>query len=228
MKSNPNLKLLVLKNDNNNENLNIFFRDLERYFFVDVYYCFLDNLTTATLQNYNFVIVENFHKEQILTEDKYQLINTLFPNSKIFWLLNKYNENSTFFLRNINNDILYYNENYEIFKISNLSYLKNYFKGFESGNFISHRSLFLDFVSNKFFYNNKILELTKKEFLVLSFLLHNRDSDSIDKNRIFRYVWDIENDTDNSRVVDQILHKLKKKINSSYFENILGKGTKII
>lgn len=222
-----NLKLLIVREHMENENLNKFFYDLEKYFYVDIDFCKKSELEKK-FPKYQYVIIENYDSSDIYNENYYQKINELFPSSSIFWLIKEYSEQNIFFLKYMNNDILYYHDDYETLKITNLSNLKNKWNNYESRNFISHRSLFLDFISNKFFLNNKYLELTKKEFLVLCFLLTNRDSESIDKNRIFRFVWEIENDVDNSRVVDQILHKLKKKIDISYFENVLGKGTKII
>ena len=71
------------------------------------------------------------------------------------------------------------------------------------------------------------MSITKKEFEVLSILVeefHNENKNK-KKNILFKKIYGVDNNM-NSRVIDQIIFRLKKKFGSNFFE-INNKGIKI-
>ena len=71
------------------------------------------------------------------------------------------------------------------------------------------------------------MSITKKEFEVLSILVeefHNENK-FCSKNILFKKIYGVDNNM-NSRVIDQIIFRLKKKFGSNFFE-INNKGIKI-
>lgn len=78
-----NLKLLIVREHMENENLNKFFYDLEKYFYVDIDFCKKSELEKK-VPKYKYVIIENYDSSDIYNENYYQKINELFPSSSIF------------------------------------------------------------------------------------------------------------------------------------------------
>lgn len=60
--------------------------------------------------------------------------------------------------------------------------------------------------------DDSIVDTSKKEYKLIKLLIENQDK-FISKHNILKNIWGYEEDT--SRVVDQYLHKIKKKIGSS-------------
>ncbi|WKX02728.1 winged helix-turn-helix domain-containing protein [Candidatus Mycoplasma mahonii] len=91
---------------------------------------------------------------------------------------------------------------------------------------IIYKSIVADFLENKIFVDGTKVSLTSKETSLLKFLLLNKNN-YISKNELFRKVWNV-NDYDRTRVLDQIIFKLKNKIGRNYFHISRKEGIKII
>ena len=96
-----------------------------------------------------------------------------------------------------------------------ISILRRYWSTYSKPTTIIYKGIIADFIEKKVFLDGKNINLTNKEFSLLRFFLENK-SKYFSKQEIFEKVWKIK-DVDITRVLDQILFKLKKKIGSQFF-----------
>lgn len=108
-------------------------------------------------------------------------------------------------------------------KWKSLALLRRYWNTFSRPTTIIHGNIIADFLDNVVIVNNKEVRLTMKELKLLRYLLENKDK-VISRNKIFKDVWGYEEDQ--SRSVDQMLFKLKKKIGYD-FVKFKGRGFRI-
>lgn len=73
--------------------------------------------------------------------------------------------------------------------------------------------------------NDKQIDLTPKEFEVLSVLLSNMNS-VVSRDEMISIVWNEEEISDDSRVVDVHVQKLREKLQSRVIQTVRGKGYK--
>ncbi len=90
---------------------------------------------------------------------------------------------------------------------------------------IIFRSIIADFVENTISIEGVVKDLTVKEINVLRILLQNKE-EFVSRKVIYKAVWKHDDD-DKTRVLDQIIFKLKKKLGKNYFEVSRSKGIKI-
>lgn len=103
----------------------------------------------------------------------------------------------------------------------------NYKKYLKSKNLIEIDKYLLDNKNNKFYLDNKEIELTKSEFKILS-LLFIKKGEVVSRNELSS-LFNKEKD-ESSRVIDMHIKSIRKKINdndSSFIESIYGEGYKI-
>lgn len=74
--------------------------------------------------------------------------------------------------------------------------------------------------------NNKSIDLTSKEFDLLSFLVENQDQ-ALSREQILEYVWD-DDYFGTDRVVDDLIRRLRKKMPKLNIETIYGYGYRMI
>lgn len=103
----------------------------------------------------------------------------------------------------------------------------NYKKYLKSKNLIEIDNYLLDNKNNKFYLDNKEIELTRSEFKILS-LLFTKKGEVVSRNELSS-LFNKEKD-ESSRVIDMHIKSIRKKINdndSSFIESIYGEGYKI-
>ena len=96
------------------------------------------------------------------------------------------------------------------------TYLKNILrrrssKYFANEIYINFKNLKLDNLMGEIYIDNVLIETTKKEFKIIRELLNNKEG-FISKKELFNKVWKYEEDS--SRILDQYIHRLRKKIGS--------------
>ena len=106
-----------------------------------------------------------------------------------------------------------------------ISLLRRYWNTNSKSTTIIFRSLIADFVDNTISVEGKNVSLTLKEISVLRVLLLKKN-EYIPKDVIYKKVWKFD-DRDTTRVLDQIIFKLKKKIGKDYFKVSRSKGVMI-
>ena len=115
-----------------------------------------------------------------------------------------------------------FNVNYITWKF--ISILRRYWNQYSKKSTIIYKDVIADFVDQKIFVNKEEVELTLKEILVLKLFMNNIGK-YMTKEEVFKKVWGTSA-FNNSRSVDQIIFKLKKKISSEYFQTKRNSGIK--
>lgn len=92
---------------------------------------------------------------------------------------------------------------------------------------IKSNDLIIDTTSRSVTYKNKILSLTLKEFMVLEYLMRNKNK-VITRDDLYSHAWDFA-DTSFSNTVDVHIKNLRKKIhdNGKIIQTIRGVGYKM-
>jgi DNA-binding response OmpR family regulator len=89
--------------------------------------------------------------------------------------------------------------------------------------------LVIDMVSRKVTRNDKEIQLTTREFVLLEYLARNANR-VVSKNQILENVWDMEFDPD-SNIIEVYMYQLRKKIDKGFdkalLETIIGAGYKL-
>ena len=106
-----------------------------------------------------------------------------------------------------------------------ISLLRRYWNTNSKSTTIIFRSLIADFVDNTISVEGKNVNLTMKEISVLRVLLLQKN-EYVPKDTIYKKVWKFD-DRDTTRVLDQIIFKLKNKIGKDYFKVSRSKGVMI-
>ena len=91
------------------------------------------------------------------------------------------------------------------------------------------RDLTLDLISREVYRNNKLIQLTTKEFSILEYFLRNKGR-ILTKSQIAEHVWNYEFDY-HSNIIEVYIRYLRKKIDDDYEEKLIhtirGVGYKI-
>ncbi|WP_127942702.1 winged helix-turn-helix domain-containing protein [Mycoplasma sp. ATU-Cv-703] len=113
-------------------------------------------------------------------------------------------------------DIIHLSHGFEQVKWKTIALLRRYWEIYSKPTTVIYRGIIADFIDSYVSLNGNEISLTRKEFLVLKLLLERRRQ-HVSKSEIFNQVWKYVRGGDTTRVVDQIIFKLRKKIGSSYF-----------
>jgi heavy metal response regulator len=91
------------------------------------------------------------------------------------------------------------------------------------------KDLTLDLISREVYRNNKLIQLTTKEFAILEYFLRNKGR-ILTKSQIAEHVWNYEFDY-HSNIIEVYIRYLRKKIDDDYEEKLIhtirGVGYKI-
>ncbi len=93
-----------------------------------------------------------------------------------------------------------------------------------SGYININKSYYFDKKNMRLLYNNKEVELSKNESLILNLLVNNINT-TVDSDTIIEYVWDHKNICQNTLRTQ--MKKLRSKLNTDFIKNIRGRGYKI-
>ena len=123
--------------------------------------------------------------------------------------------------KNLVDDIVHYDD-FRLAKWNSIAVLRRYWNTFSKPTTKIYKTIIADFIENNFSVNGKEIRLTSKEARLLRFFMEHRNK-HFTKDELFKKVWKIK-DIDRTRVVDQILFKLKKKVGREYFTTSRLKG----
>ena len=177
--------------------------------------------------------LKNKRVDVLFVSDKYfdRLSNELIKN-----LIDKNNQFNFVIISNNNkDDIVYFLKNHvdyvidrafdkEISKWQSIAILRRYWNTYSKPTTIMYKNIIADFVENKIFIDGKDIELTSKELKILWYFM-NRIGTFIPKDELFKKIWKVD-DSDSTRVLNQMLFKLKNKIGKQYFHTLRMKGIK--
>ncbi len=153
----------------------------------------------------------------------YKVFRDKEPSFKLVVIKEKSNEDDKRFLKLLADDMIFL-DNTSLAKWKAIANLRRYWSTYSKPTTIIHKGIIADFIDNVVTLDGKELNLTVKEILLLRYFT-SKVGQFVTKKDIFVNVWK-ETDDDSSRVVDQILFKLKRKIGDGYFIISRQKGVK--
>ena len=121
-----------------------------------------------------------------------------------------------------NADDIVYTKTKQHAKWNSIAVLRRYWNVYSKPTTKIYKGIIADFIENRFIVNDVSVKLTTKEVTMFRYFMDNIGK-KMTKTQLYKKVWEFS-DSDNSRVVDQILFKLKKKIGKEYFHSTRSSG----
>ena len=124
--------------------------------------------------------------------------------------------------KNLADDIVYTND-FKVLQWKTFAIARRYWNQYSNSSTIIYHDIIADFIENILIINDKKMELTKTESKLLRYLMLKKGTYT-SKKIIFKDVWGYEEDT--SRILEQVIFKLKKKVGQNYFHSSRKEGYK--
>ncbi|MDK2819704.1 MAG: response regulator transcription factor [Mycoplasmataceae bacterium] len=227
--NNDPLKIVFVCNEQTNKN------EIEELFkiakiYLNISWIFIDVQEIKDIENIETPDIlfidykENF--EKIFNWEQYHYFhqkNSIFMQVTV---LDSFQEQDYKILKFGTDDIIYKNFGYDFLKWKIIAILRRMWDSHSNKTTKIYKGMIIDNLKNVFYFNDKLIYLTKKEFELMDFLMTNIKQGFISKKKIFEALWGVKGN-DCSRVTDQIIFKIKKKIGKDVFQ-ITKQGIKIL
>ncbi len=229
IKNNTPLKILFISNKNTNKNeMNRLFEEAKLY--LNISWKFLDIYTKNDLKNIQSldVMFIDFQVgyEKIFNWELYDTYHRINNEYLQVMVLDEFSKNDYWALKIGSDDIIYKKDGYEFLKWKIIAIFRRMWDTHHKKTTIIHKGLIIDNIRKNFFLNDNKIHLTKKEFELMALLMSKVGVGFVTKRKIFKLLWNDSGD-DYSRVVDQLIFKIKNKIGKEIFE-INKNGIKIV
>ncbi len=199
----------------------------KRFFNLEVFYVADKNIKKLLKEKVDFIFVDKEIKTNKITwEFLYELRkkNTHAKHVRVKDSFDLKEDHALF--KTGADDIIYLKDKKLYLKWKTISMLRRRWESSTNDNVVFHRGLIIDKVNGECILNDKTIELSKKEFQVLKVLVDAQPNELVERSYIYKTVWK-HNDDDPTRVVQQIIQNLKKKIGAHYFEIVRNKGIRL-
>ncbi|WP_022935048.1 winged helix-turn-helix domain-containing protein [Mesomycoplasma moatsii] len=228
---------------NKNSNLELFqniFDYISIYLKLNVMY--IKNFDTKKIQEVNDKLNEkiDFYFVDIIKEYEYifswnfyskmHSFNNLF---KLIVFKNQIDDDDIKYYKNGVDDIVYMSDKYysdkeKYIKWKIFSLLRRKWDNYHKDTTLIRNGVIIDLIKRQVVVNNKNIKITNKEFEVLNILIieFNKKNNFSSKNKLYKKIYGVEN-KENSRVIDQLIFRLKNKISNGFFEIDKRKGIRI-
>ena len=217
------ISLVALTNKRNGSFIQKETKKWEKYFTIDVK-TYEPKLLETLLRNKIDLLILDESAEQFFKLEYYKKFQNNNNRFK-YIILKKSREASDIQLyKRLCDNIIYTNEK-KLASWEMMSLLRRFWNTNSKPTTIIFRSIVADFIENTILVEGKEINMTVKEIKVLRILLLNR-TEYVSKDEIYKKVWKFD-DKDTTRVLDQIIFKLKKKIGKDYFKVSRTSGVKI-
>ncbi|MGL5205104.1 MAG: winged helix-turn-helix domain-containing protein [Metamycoplasmataceae bacterium] len=223
------LKILIVANENTNKKeIDEILAESHKYF--NMNWSYLDYKSTDDLDNIevpDIMIIDYFeNQEKIFNWEFYDMCHRKNYIYLQVLLLQEFQKSDFAFYKLGNDELIYKDDGYEYLKWKMIAILRRSWDSHSKKTVIIHKGMILDNLKNAFYFNDVKIHLTKKELQLMNMLMNNSSGNFISKQKIFAAIWN-DNGEDYTRVVDQVIFKIKKKVGKQVFE--IGKrGIKII
>ncbi len=198
------------------------------YFNIKIFYVSEQNANTLVGKKVDFVFFDNDIQKETISWEYLHNIRKVNPYFKNVWFHNHFFADRTYeFLKGGADDIIYFESEFEYMRWKTIALLRRRWETHSNDNVVFHRGLIIDKINSECILNNKNIELSKKEFQVLKVIVESNPEDFVQRQHIYKTVWK-HDDNDPTRVVQQIIQNLKRKIGKDYFEIVRNKGIKLI
>ncbi len=198
-------------------------------FNIDCFYITKKQIPALLKKPVDFIFVEQDSASR--SDVSWEFINAIKevnPNFKLIWVIKTFDQViAPPFLKAGADDMIYLDSQWEYLKWKTIALLRRRWDSFANDNVVFHRGLIVNKIKGECMLNEKVIDLSKKEFEVLRCLISSNSDEFIERSYIYKTVWKHE-DKDTTRVVQQIIQNLKKKIGADYFSIVRNKGIKLV
>lgn len=224
-KKNSKLKILSLINPEIINKWKAISASWDRYFLIEHLYDKPTNLDQYLNKKLDFLFLfqdeKDCFKQSVYNQFKLKNSQFHFVIIKPFFDL----ESDIRYFKALADDIIHLDQDPRWLKWKTISILRRYWDTHSKPTTIIYKNLIADFIDNLILREGQTINLTPKESKLLRFLLENR---GIFKTRheILKAVWDYEEEHDSTRIIDQIMFKIRQKIGPDYFKIKRKEGIK--
>ena len=120
-------------------------------------------------------------------------------------------------------DDIVYTDDFKVLQWKTFAIARRYWNNYSNLSTIIYHDIIVDFIDNILIINDQTTELTKTESKLLRYLMLKKGIYT-SKKTIFQDVWGYDEDT--SRILEQVIFKLKKKVGQKYFHFSRKQGYK--
>lgn len=227
--NNTPLNILYISNKNTNKDeINKLFEETKVY--LNISWSFLDVETKSDLKDFEaldvmFIDYQDGY-EKIFNWELYDVYHKINKRYLQVMILNEFSKDDFWALKIGSDDIIYKTDGYNFLKWKIIAIFRRMWDSHSKKTTIIHKGMIIDNNKMNFMINQNKIHLTKKEFQLMSLLMSQIGVGFITKRKIFKLLWS-DNGEDYTRVVDQLIFKIKKKVGKEIFE-INKNGIKII
>lgn len=192
-------------------------------------------LTKIENEKIDFFFIDFQKKfEYIFAWNFYAKMHENNKNFKLILIKNTIEYDDIRYFKNGADDIIYINPDFyndysfEFLKWKFFSLLRRKWDYSKTVHTLIKNGVIIDLIKRHVIINNKEINITKKEFDVLGILVEefNNKNNFLTKNKLFKKIYKVEN-KGNSRVIDQVIFRLKNKFPNDFFLIDKRKGIKI-
>lgn len=166
--------------------------------------------------------------EPLFAWNFYSTIHEINKKFKMIFILNEFSKTDFNLFKNGGDDIIYMDNDFQFIKWKFFSLLRRKWDESNTKFTLIRNGVVIDLIKRKVIKNNKEINITKKEFQLLAILVEefNSKRSFTTKQKIYKSIYK-DNNIDNSRVVDQLIFRLKNKLGKDFI-SIEKKGIRII
>ena len=223
---------IVLNQESNKELFEKIFTWSSDYLELDVSY--IDNIENIKdikkiISNVDFCFIHFYPQyNKLFAWEFYSWMHDINTKFKMIFVVDQFSEEDFQLFKNGGDDIIYLDRSFENLKWKFFSLLRRFWDTSHSKLTLIRNGVLVDLVKQKVIINDKEVNITKKEFQLLAILVeeYNTTQEIISKQKLYRMIY---NDThyDNTRVVDQLIFRLKRKLGTDFIK-IEKNGIRII
>lgn len=204
-----------------------FFKELqiywEKYFKIEDIFDKPENISNYTNKKIGILFLDAAHYEKF-NLDYYRIWKEKFPQFLYVVVADKPTKNDINIYKALADQILYLSNPKEQITWNSVAIIRRFWDTYSRPSTIIYKELIADFVLREISLNQKLLDLSLKEYEVLKIFIEHR-GEYLDKDFVFKKVWKTK-DGDVSRVLDQKISALRRKIGEKYFVTSRTKGVK--
>ncbi|MGL4252108.1 MAG: winged helix-turn-helix domain-containing protein [Metamycoplasmataceae bacterium] len=223
------LRILIVAHENTNkQEIDEILLESQKYFNMTWSYLDFKGIEDLNdLETPDIMVIDYFEgQEKIFNWEFYDKCHRKNPIYLQVLLLKAFQKSDFAFYKLGNDELIYRDDGYEYLKWKIIAILRRSWDSHSKKTVIIHKGMILDNLKNVFYFNDTKIHLTKKELQLMNILMNDASGNFISKQKIFSTIWNDAGE-DCTRVVDQVIFKIKKKVGKQLFE--VGKrGIKII
>ncbi len=218
------LKIVSLINMAKIDNWNAITTAWERYFLVNHIIDKPQNIKQYLNQKIDFLFLD-FESLQFFKQNFYEIFKQQNANFHYIVIKNNFDvEQEVKIFKSLADDIIHLDKDIRWLKWKTVALLRRHWDTHSKSTTIIYKNIIADFIDGFISIEGQTINLTPKELKLFRYLLENRGQYK-SRDDIFQVIWKYDG-IDNTRVVDQIMFKVRKKIGHDYFKNDRKEGIK--